>query len=316
MSWPTIDLSQPARLVAEAIDQACCDVGFFALVGHGVTHATIDNMWTATERFFDLDTPTKLAAQHRDPTHPYGYFPAGREALAASLGVETPPDLKESFNLAPPQHHVDGTGRFGGVERIWPSLDGFEEAWSTYYDAMTELADRVLAHFADALNVDPAIFAATCTQHLSALRGLNYPPLTTGPQALQLRAGAHSDYGTLTILLPGPGTGGLEVLHRSDGWTTVDPVPGAFVVNIGDMMQQWTNDRWLSTTHRVVVPNSAVAASERRQAVAFFHQPNWDATIDVLPSCVSSSYPKKYDAVQAGPWLLTKFDAASNGASS
>ncbi|MGI9621744.1 MAG: isopenicillin N synthase family dioxygenase [Acidimicrobiales bacterium] len=315
MSIPTIDLTRPRSEVAADIDLACREVGFFAIVGHNVPISVTRRAWATTDAFFDLPLDLKMTARHpTEKHHPYGYFPSGQEALAASLGVVTPPDLKESFNIAPPPDHADGTGRFGGVGRIWPQQPpGLRMAWIDYYESMVALAEQLLEFMAEALGMDRTHFASSVDQHLSALRGLNYPPLNHGPASGQLRAGEHTDYGTLTILLPGTGSGGLEVLRRNDEWEQVQPVTDGFVVNIGDMMAQWTNDLWRSTKHRVAVPDSEVAANERRQALAFFHQPNWDAEISPLPTCVPPGQAPKYEPVLAGPWLRAKFDAASTG---
>lgn len=315
MTLPVVDLSRPTAVLASRVDAICRDTGFFIVVGHGVDPGIIERAWSTTQRFFDLPLEAKMQARHpTEAHHPYGYFPAGQEALAASLGIETPPDLKESFNLAPPAHHEDGTGRFGAVERIWPAqLPGLRTAWEAYYGSLVRLGERVLALMAQALQVDPAVFLAAVDQHLSALRGLNYPPLAHSAMRGQLRAGEHSDYGTLTILLPGPGTGGLQVLRTDGTWVDVQPVDDGFVVNLGDMMQRWTNDRWRSTRHRVAVPHDDVAARERRQALAFFQQPNWDARIEAIPTCVEPGDRPKHQPVLAGPWLASKFDAASTG---
>ena len=315
MSLPVVDLAQDPRHLAPAVDEICRDIGFFAVTGHGVAQDVIDTAWRATQRFFDLDLEAKMAARHpTEDDHPYGYFPAGQEALAASLGRVTPPDIKESFNLAPPADHADGTGRFGGVDRIWPAaMPGLRPAWEAYYDAMVHLSERLLSLMAQALRVDPAFFLRTVDRHLSALRGLNYPPLTADALPGQLRAGEHSDYGTLTVLLPGPGTGGLEVLRADDTWVAVQPIEDGFVVNLGDMMQRWTNDRWRSTRHRVAIPDDTHAAAERRQSIAFFHQPNWDARIEAIPTCVEPGESPRHGPVLAGPWLASKFDAASTG---
>lgn len=315
MSLPVVDLGDAATANAALIDRVCEDIGFFLITGHGVADQLIEAVWEVTWEFFDLPLEAKMAARHpSEPHHPYGYFPAGQEALAASLGVTTPPDLKESFNLAPPTHHEDGTGRFGAVERVWPvALPRLRDVWEAYYDAMVTLSERLLELMARALRVDASVFLSAVDRHLSALRGLNYPPLPERALPSQLRAGEHSDYGTLTVLLPGPGAGGLQVLRADGTWIDVQPVSGAFVVNLGDMMQRWTNDRWRSTRHRVAVPPAEVAAHERRQSLAFFHQPNWDARIEAIPTCIPAGETAQHEPVLAGPWLAAKFDAASTG---
>ena len=146
---------------------------------------------------------------------------------------------------------------------------------------------------------------------ISALRALNYPEQLVPPKPGQLRAGAHTDYGSLTILLPQEGSKGLELMTPDGQWTPVPPVPGAFVINIGDLMARWTNDRWVSTLHRVVNPSPEDGGMARRQSLAFFHQPNWDAEITVLDACLNEGEAAKYAPVLSGPYLMSKFKSTS-----
>jgi isopenicillin N synthase-like dioxygenase len=141
------------------------------------------------------------------------------------------------------------------------------------------------------------------------MRALNYPHLTKASPG-QLRAGAHSDYGSLTILLTEPALGGLEICTPDKNWREVPVVPGAFIVNIGDLMARWTNDRWVSTLHRVVNPTVHEDASTRRQSIAFFHQPNWDAEIVCIPTCLAPGEKPKYAPVTSGAHLMEKFRRA------
>lgn len=304
-----VDLQAPPSVVAAAIDDACRRVGFFAVTGHGVAEPLVAAMTASAAAFFALPLETKLRSCHSHPGHPYGYFPLRSEALARSTGGAGMPDLKESFNLAPPIDHRDDTGRFGGVARIWPDLAGFEPTWTAYYDNMVELADRLLGHMARALGVDPMVFHSRTRRHMSALRAVSYPPVTLPVREGQLRAGAHTDYGTLTILLPGAGSGGLEILAPDGAWVPVAPRRGAFIVNLGDLMERWTDGHWRSTLHRVALPASAAAATEWRQSIAFFHQPDWDAQIASLTG------DHLYPPIRYGDWLATKF-AASTGTES
>jgi isopenicillin N synthase-like dioxygenase len=165
--------------------------------------------------------------------------------------------------------------------------------------------------FAVALGLDEGFFAPFLTAPISALRALNYPGLTRTPKPGQIRAGAHTDYGSLTILLPEPGSRGLEILSPGGAWTEVRPIPGAFVINLGDLMARWTNDRWISTLHRVVNPPPGSGAQNRRQSLAFFHQPNWDAEIVALPSCLADGEMAQYAPVRSGPYLMSKFKSTT-----
>ncbi len=174
---------------------------------------------------------------------------------------------------------------------------------------MEDLAARIMQVFAVALHLPEDAFAATIDKPISALRALNYPEQAVPPKPGQLRAGAHTDYGSLTILLPQAGSGGLQILDPAGEWVDVPPVPGAFVINIGDLMARWTNDRWVSTLHRVVNPQLAAGASSRRQSFAFFHQPNWHQEIACLPTCLAPGEKPKYEPVLSGPYLMSKFQA-------
>ena len=131
-----------------------------------------------------------------------------------------------------------------------------------------------------------------------ALRALHYPATVGQPLEKQQRAGAHSDYGSLTILLPQPGSQGLQIAD-GDNWVDVPTPEGAFVINIGDLMARWTSDRWVSTLHRVVAKPNQPA----RQSLAFFHQPGWD--VEIAPLDGSDTYPP----VRSGPYLMEKFKA-------
>ena len=299
--------------IGAAVDLTCRDTGFLAATNHGVEQVVIEAVWGAAREFFDQSGAAKhrVAALHGAP---YGYLGAGAEALAKSRGEDTPPDLKESFNggpLATPagMQDADALG-FCYAPTPWPDQPaGFQAAWQAYYREMEKLAGRIMQVFAVALQLDQDFFAPFIDAPVSALRALNYPAQDRPPEKGQQRAGAHSEYGSLTILLPEPSSRGLEVLTGQGGWRPVPPIPGAFIINIGDLMQRWTNERWRSTLHRVVLPPDL--AGQRRQSLAFFHQPNWGAEIACLESCVGNG--AKYDPVLSGPYLMAKFQAATGG---
>jgi isopenicillin N synthase-like dioxygenase len=194
----------------------------------------------------------------------------------------------------------------------WPAaLPEFQTAMQAYYSAQAELVSRIMRLFAVALDLSDDFFETRIDRHTSALRVLNYPALTRPPAAGQLRAGAHTDYGTLTVLKADDSPGGLEVLV-DERWFAVPLVEGSFIVNLGDAMARWTNDRWRSTLHRVVVPPAEVAATARRQSIAFFHNANWDAVIECIPSCLAPGDSPRYAPVTAGQHLMSKFQATQH----
>lgn len=306
MSIPVVSLNDDPDTVARQLDGALRESGFVTIRDHGVPDSTIGDAWRAAVEFFALPAEEKAALVVDGP---YGYSPFRAEALARSRGDETPPDLKESFNLGPfMRSHAELAALGvppGGI--VWPGQPaGFRRAWVDYYEAMDGLTMRLLEAMARALDLESSFFTPSFRRHVSALRALHYPALDVAPEPGQLRAGVHTDYGSLTILLPGEASEGLEVQTRDGSWLPVAPMDGAFVVNIGDVMQRWTNDRWVSTLHRVVVPADPDQARRERFSIAYFQNPSLEAVIEVVPSAESP----RYDPVRFGDWLSAKVTAA------
>jgi isopenicillin N synthase-like dioxygenase len=192
---------------------------------------------------------------------------------------------------------------------VWPKgLPGFQPALQDYYRAMESLAADLMRLFALALELPADAFARSIDRHISSLCLNHYPALDSAPQPGQLRAGEHTDYGSLTIVAPTDAPGRLQVLTREDGWVEVDPPPGHFVVNIGDLMAQWTNDRWVSTLHRVGLPEAGAGAQARRLSLVFFHQPNDDALIECIPTCLAPGEAARYQPVTSGEHLRLKIN--------
>jgi isopenicillin N synthase-like dioxygenase len=300
---------------AAHIARACERTGFLVVTNHGVNRPVIDSAWSAATRFFDLATADKMAVAVPYAGYPYGYAPLQGERLAASLGSETPPDLKETFSMGPtdpptvtptvtPPRPAEA---FVYEPTPWPAaLPEFRPAMESYYTAMAGLVARLMTLFARALQLPSDFFDSHIDRHTSALRVLNYPALREPPQPGQLRAGAHTDYGTVTVLLTSDAPGGLEVLV-DERWIAAPVVADSLIINLGDAMARWTNDRWRSTLHRVVTPPALVAATSRRQSIAFFHNPNWDAVIECIPSCLAAGEAPRYAPVTAGDHLMSKF---------
>lgn len=293
-------------VLAAEVDRICRETGFLVLEGHGVPQEVISGIWQKASEFFALPETEKARVAPPRPGDPYGWLGPRKEALAKSRGEDTPPDLKESFNGGPgavPQGLDDPDAlAFCYAPTPWPDLSGFREAWRVYYSEMESLAARVMQVFAAALNLPDDFFAPHIDAPISALRALHYPATTGAAEAGQQRAGAHSDYGSLTILLPQPGSRGLEIETPGGGWEEVPAEPGCFVINIGDLMARWTADRWVSTLHRVVAHSGQPA----RQSLAFFHQPNWFA--EIVPLDGSDAYPPVF----SGPYLMDKFRATGS----
>jgi isopenicillin N synthase-like dioxygenase len=306
-SVPLIDISGDPHVVGRQLDEVCRTIGFFQIVGHGVDDDIADRAWEMARAFFDLPLADKMSVARPTPDYPYGYIPVAGESLHQSVGEAAPPDLKESFNIGPVSPLADPDATWVHSPNLWPeALPELEESWTAYYQAMVQLADRLMSLFAHGLGLDPGFFDDKLDRSPNALRAINYPERDVAPLPGQLRAGSHSDYGTLTALRQ-DSVGGLEVLGQHAGWVPVEPVPGAFVINIGDLMARWTNDRWRSTLHRVVDPPDGSRARARRQSMPFFQNANWSAEIACLPTCLGPGDTPKYPPVLAGPYLMDKF---------
>ncbi len=314
---PVIDISpaskggQSLTEVAAAVDDACRSLGFLVITGHGVDNDVIDAAWAAARAFFDLPDEEKRGVPAPGPEHAYGYSPLAAETLARSLGESTLPDLKESLSIGPlelpPSIPPGAEGLL--TETDWPPHPpSLRPAWEVYFRAMSDLSARLLSIMAVGLGLDADYFEPFLAYHTSAMRAINYPHLAASPPPGQLRAGAHTDYGTLSILTYDDAPGGLEIM-TADGWAPVGQVPGGFVVNLGDMMARWTNDRWVSTLHRGGVPPPDAQGSTRRQSIVFFHNAAWDAEVRCIHTCLAEGESPKYEPVLAGPHLLGKFSS-------
>ena len=308
------------RVVARAIDDACRSIGFLVITGHGVPAELVARVETVSRRFFDLPLAAKMAVARPAPSVTRGYISLGGEAVARSRGAETPGDLNESFMIGPVEPPAGMTvddGYFtcpaAGAHfapNLWPLEPAeLKPAYIDYFRAMESLAADLMRAFALALELAPEFFDAKIDRHISRLRVRNYPSQAVAPAAGQLRAGAHSDYGSLTILRAEDRPGGLQVFDRAGAWSDVPMLPDCFIVNIGDLMAQWTNDAWVSTLHRVVNPPPERAADSRRQSLVFFHNPNYDAAIACLPSCCGADRPPKYPPTTSGEYLRSRFTA-------
>jgi isopenicillin N synthase-like dioxygenase len=301
---PVIDLRDDPHTIALQIGEACEHVGFFQIIGHSVPDHVIDDAWVMTRAFFDQPEAVRNGVAMPTAGYPYGYQGFAAETLASSIGDVTPPDRKHTYSLGPldtpTTAPTDPDEIWVRSPNLWPVAPvAFREAMETYYIEMSCLAARLLGHMAAALGLGRDYFVPMIDEHVSALRCLDYPQLPTVALPGQLRAGAHTDYGTLTILRTAVGSTGLEVRSANRRWIPVDAVAAGFVINLGDSLAQWTNNHWRSTMHRVVEQPEAA----RRTSIAFFHNANWDALIECLPGRGEPHHPP----VLAGRHLMDKF---------
>ncbi len=298
LACPPIDLALPEAAAAAAIDAACRDLGFFVVTSHGIPQPVSDEAYRQALAFFDLPLSAKMAVARPGPGISRGYNRMADQNHAASFGEAGAPDLQESFAIGPSRNGPQPTGVLAGfapeayAANLLPSQPaGFGPALSAYYAAMECLAERLLALCAVTLADERNYFARRGDQHASILRMVHYPAQTTAPLPGQLRAGAHTDFGTLTILKTDGAPGGLQVRDRDGSWLDVLVPPGRYDNNIGDLWRRWSNDRWTSSVHRVVNPPTTAGPQGRRLSMVFFHEPNPDATVAPLRGDAPARYP-------------------------
>jgi isopenicillin N synthase-like dioxygenase len=295
--------------VAAAIDAACRDTGFLVLTGHGVPAAVVERWVDTCAAFFDLPMERKRRYVVDEAAANRGYTEPGREALAYTLGDATPPDLFEAITFG----REDAVGsRFDGMghhfhPNVWPDEPpGMRDAFLAYEAELRRVADDVLRAMAIALDQPETWLVERNEAGVITTRSINYERAAGAPtpEPGQLRLGAHTDYGVLTLLYADD-VPGLQV-HRGSAWHDVSVAPGTFLGNIGDMLAMWTNDRWHSTLHRVLPPPSSADGPVRRRSVARFLDGDPSITIECIPSCADADHPARYPPVNAGEWLRTK----------
>jgi isopenicillin N synthase-like dioxygenase len=293
---PIIDVSDlgsqdiaAQRNVTAALHEACSSHGFFYIRNHGVPEPLVAAVFDEAERFFALPTAQKADVDKAKSSANRGYEPLSGQTLEAGA----PPDLKEGFYIGPEIAADDPrvlAGKFNQGPNQWPAgLPGFRHAMESYFSEMLALGARLMGGLALSLNLSEDHFAAFCCEPIATLRLLHYPPQPANAAPGQKGAGAHTDFGGLTLLRQDD-VGGLQVWDQaSQGWIHADPVPGTYVVNLGDMIARWTNDRYRSTLHRVV--NSS---GRERYSVPFFFVGNPDHAVSCLPTCLSPGETAKY----------------------
>ena len=227
--FPVIDIAaarQPeapnaARLeIVQQVASACEEIGFFAVTGHGVPGAVIADLVAQSYAFFDLAPAEKLAVRRPRPEQNRGYIAPGQERLARLRGDETPPDLKELYTIGP--FDTPATPYFTGAAaypsfapNLWPARPvGLRPALELYWHELDRVARTLCRIFAEALELAPGFFDDKVDRHISQLRIMHYPPPQAAPLPGQLRAGAHSDLGMMTLLYSDNDIGGLEVMDR------------------------------------------------------------------------------------------------------
>ncbi|WP_420992102.1 isopenicillin N synthase family dioxygenase [Cupriavidus sp. 30B13] len=299
LSLPLIDIAglrgaDPAarRAVAAQLRQACEQRGFFYIRNHGIDQALIDQVFAASQRFFDLGMADKLAVDKKLSPCNRGYEPLRAQTLEAGA----PPDLKESFYVGAEVAADDPrvlAGRFNTGPNQWPAaLPDFQPVMQAYYRAARALGETVVRGLALSLDLPASHFDGYLRDAAATLRLLHYPPQPAQARPGEKGCGEHTDFGGVTLLLQDE-AGGLQVWDAQQRcWIDAPPVPGAFVVNIGDLFARWTNDRYVSTLHRVIN-----RSGRERFSVPFFFTGNLLHRVECLPTCLAPGETPRYPAV-------------------
>jgi isopenicillin N synthase-like dioxygenase len=297
-SIPVIDITPSVsgdtagmQATAEVIRKACIDIGFFYVTKHGVATDAIEAAYHQAERFFDLPEETKLKYDINKLKRHRGYVPIG--SLSADPTIM---DMQEGFEVGlelpgDDPDYLAGNPLYG--PNVWPDeLPEFRPEVYRYFEEVLELGHRLFELFALGLGMPKDYFEQFITKPMAQLRLIHYPSTRT-EKAVGI--GPHTDYEPFTILWQD--TAGLQVQNRSGQWIEAPPIPGTFVVNIGDMLQRWTNDLFVSTPHRVIS-----TSGQRRYSLAMFLGTNHDCVVESLETCTSADNPPNYPPTHAGLW--------------
>lgn len=309
-SLPIIDLAAALRgdrqaraQTARALDAAGRQYGFFYVTGHGVAVALREALFAQSKAFFDLPHETKLQWHIDRSTVRRGFDPVGWQSLDAGM----PADLKESFYLGV-DRGADDPLVLAQVPNQgpnqWPDeslVPGFQAVTQAYADALSQLGQQILSLLAESLALAPEFFESYLTDPMPVLRLLHYPPTEHGLLEGQVGSGAHTDWGSVTLLAQ-DAVGGLQVQYEGQ-WIDVPFVPDSLVVNMGDLMARWSNDRWRSALHRVLPQPS----QRHRYSAAYFFDIDYHAVVSALPGCVDATHPARYAPITAGQHIVEMY---------
>jgi isopenicillin N synthase-like dioxygenase len=310
-SLPVIDLSgldvdeaSAVARIAGDVGRASREIGFFYIVNHGIAPASMAAAFAQSQRFFALPIVQKRALAIDQIGGNRGYSGLMREALDPTKAA----DMKEAFNigldLGADDEEILSKKPFRGLN-AWPDLPGFRTTMLDYFKDCARLGGGLHRAFAIDLGLAPDFFDGKFDRPMATLRLLHYPPMPEDAIAGQLGAGEHTDYGNLTLLAT-DSVGGLQVKTRTGEWIEAPVMPGAFIVNIGDCLMRWTNDIYVSTPHRVIN-----RSGRERYSIAFFFDPNPDALVEAIPSCVPAGDQPLYPPIAAADHLTARLSAST-----
>ncbi|EFJ38637.1 hypothetical protein SELMODRAFT_402706 [Selaginella moellendorffii] len=308
-----IDISSPdVKSLALQLRKACLETGFFYVINHGIGEAFMEEVFNQTRKFFELplEEKTKVLQDKRNR----GYTPYSEEKLDPVKQIAG--DSKEGYYIGReiPETDPRANEPYQGPNQ-WPSpelLPGWRQTMEKYFQEVENLSRRLIKLIAISLDLDKTFFdkPGMFDHPMALLRLLHYPAGVTNPEKGEFGAGAHSDYGMLTLLAT-DSVPGLQICKEKDAkkqvWEDVQPIKGAFIVNLGDMLERWTNNLYRSTLHRVL------NHGEERYSIPFFMEPNFDCIVECLPTCCSPSNPPKYPPIKSGDHLTYRYQITHKG---
>lgn len=299
--------------VAAAMAAACERIGFVLVAGHGVPQPAIDQFYDVSKRFFQLPLEQKLEVKS-----PIGKLFQGYACPGEGPGFHT--SERQSFNVfrydtiaeAVAHGYPDDIGAVF-YDALWPREPAeFRAAWRAYFEEMEALAGRILRVFERGLGL-PVGWFADKVEHDPSTQAANYysNEIESGHEPSPFRFKAHVDGSIITILYQDDGPGSLQLHQRGMGWRDVTAVPGTFVVNIGELMERWTNDRFVATPHRVLKPHDDVGAP--RISAPFFLKADFDAVIAPIQELLAPGETPKYQPITGKAWLTKGQEDISKG---
>lgn len=300
------------REQAAIFDQAGRETGFLTITGHGVAPALLDECFAAAARFFALPKAVKDAVGPETPYHFNGYFSTGSERVGKLFGGNDGVQLREKFMISRP---VESTAWSPAEPDIgwpyqpnrWPDLPGFKDTYLTLYAAMERISTVTARLAAVALGLPDTWFDDKLDSHESTMSWMHYLPQPEPPKGNDMRSPPHSDIGAMTYLFQDSGVdgrhpGGLQILLDDGQWHDINPRPGQLVMNLGDTMRRWTNDRWRSSKHRVANPPRELAHTARI-SLGYFQKPNFRAMLVPFPGMSDAANPPRYPAMTVGEYM-------------
>jgi isopenicillin N synthase-like dioxygenase len=299
MQVPIIDFDTSAegdsqRNIQRAIDQALAETGFMSVKNLSVDQRLLHEVYAASKAFFNGPDETKRRCAYLSASENFGYQGLAEE----NLNPQAPADLKETFTMRNILHRPVDDSR-------WPAKE-FRELMCAFYANLLEAGYTLQRTLANTLGLDEDFFVRCHSGENVTLRLLYYP--ATGVDHIapgQMGAGAHTDYGLLTMLFQDQ-VGGLQVLDKQQQWQDVDPIEQAIVINSGDLLERWTNGRYTLTLH-CVVPK---IGDRDRLSVVMFLDPDSSTQVSALESCVDEANPPRQLPITAGEHLQQKLDAS------